>query len=199
MTLESRLYRVLSAATELCWLSVLWVLTALPALSAPAATAALFRVVGLRADGVTGSTSSHFFAAFTAGFGRVSRIGGAWLLAGAVLVGDLWAFPSLSGAARVPALGLLVSAGVAYAAATPYLLVALGDPTMSATRTVRLAMTAMAGNPGQTVRCLIVEAACVTAVLALWPLVFIVPSLGAIALHALCREPVRNAGAVLAT
>lgn len=186
MTGESLVYRLLSTVTELAWLAVLWLLAALPLVTLPAATVALFRVAGGRTGTVTGGTARRFFAAFAAGLGRSTRVGGGWLLAGAVLLGDFWAASRISGPVRVPLTGLLIALALAYAAATPFVFSALADRA-GGWAAVRQALLATAGHPGAAVRCLVVEAACLTAVLVMWPLVLIVPAVGAAVLYRLCR------------
>ncbi|MEQ7007081.1 DUF624 domain-containing protein [Actinopolymorpha sp. B17G11] len=198
--IDSQLYRALSGLTELAWLSVLWLVASLPVVTAPAATAAMFRLAGLRADGGTGRTSWRFLASFGADFGRSTRTGGAWLLAGVVLVADFRALDQVPDPARIPLTGVLVAALVAYAAATPYLFCLLAAGRTSGPAAVRLAVLTMAANPAQTARILVVEAACLSAVVVVWPLLAIVPAVGAVALHRLCEAPLsRSFGLVTRT
>jgi uncharacterized membrane protein YesL len=173
------LYRSVSAFTGLVWLTVLWLVASLPLVTAPAATVALFRVAR---GGLDGITARGFFTAFTADLGRGTRAGGAWTLAGVVLLTDLWAAGRLPDPGRVPLTGLVLAAAVAYAAATPFLFGLLAERRFDGWAAIRLAVVTMAGNPGAAVRCLVVQAAGVTAVLLLWPLVLIVPAAGALVL-----------------
>lgn len=175
------MYRSVSAFTGLVWLAALWLVASLPLVTAPAATVALFRVAG---GGLDGITARRFFA----GFGRGTRTGGGWALAGVVLLTDLWAAGRLPEPARLPLTGLVLAAAVAYAAATPFLFGVLAERRAGGWAAIRLAVVTMAGRPGAALRCLVVEAACVTAVLVLWPLVLVVPAAGALVLVRLTGE-----------
>lgn len=197
MSVDTPLYRLLSATVELVWLATLWVLACLPVVTAPAATTALFRLARTRAESRAGAR--EFAAAMRAGFRRSTVAGGAWLVAGVVLAGDLWALTAAPDPVRVGAGAVLVAVVVVYLAATPYLFTALAGPDeLTAPRLVRLAVLAALGTPATAVRCLIVLAACVTAVVVVWPLLFVVPALGATVLVRLCREPATAATALVA-
>jgi uncharacterized membrane protein YesL len=191
VTVETPLYRFLSAAIELTWLATLWLLASVPVVTVPAATTALFRLARTRSETRVGA--GRFIAAMRADVGRTTVIGGCWLVAGVILVADFWAFAPVPGLARVVASGALISIVVVYLAATPYLFTALAESELTGGRIVRLALLATLGTPATAVRCLIVLAACATAVVVIWPLVFVVPAIGATVLSRLCRGPVTDA------
>ncbi len=196
MTADTPLYRLLAAATELVWLTTLWLLACLPVVTAPAATTALFRLARTRSEARAGAL--EFVAAMRSGFRRSTVTGGGWLVAGAVLAGDLWAIAALPDAMRVGAGAVLISVLVVHLAATPYLFTALAEPDLPGARVVRLAVLAALGTPGTAVRCLVVLAAGATAVVVVWPLVFVVPAVCAMVLARLCHAPATAATTLVA-
>ncbi len=194
-TVEAPLYRLLAATIELTWLATLWLVASLPVITAPAATVALFRLARSRSRDRVGAR--QFVAALRAGFGRSTMIGGLWLVAGVVVAGDLSALSAAPDPVRVGAGAILIAVGVGYLAATPYLFVALAETDGTGPRIVRAAVLATLGTPATAVRCLIVLVGCGTAVIIAWPLIFVVPALGASVLGRLCHGPI-TAATVLA-
>src|SRR5688500_15215186 len=98
VTVETPLYRFVSAATELAWLATLWLLASIPLVTMPAATTALFRLARTRSETSVGAR--RFITTMRAVLGRTTVVGGCWLVAGVILVADFWAIADLSGLAR---------------------------------------------------------------------------------------------------
>jgi uncharacterized membrane protein YesL len=82
-------YAVLDAATAQIVLSLLWLVASVPLLTAPAATVALFTIVGRRKDGVEEPLLRAYLDALRYELRHSSLPGVGWAVVGLVLAGDL--------------------------------------------------------------------------------------------------------------
>ncbi|UFU02710.1 hypothetical protein LQF12_14660 [Ruania suaedae] len=147
----------LARVVETMWLSALWMISALPVITAPAGTSALVEVARMRQDGeLHGSVSRAFVRCGLARIRTSTVVLGLWLLAVAVLAVNFSVVSQL-GAARVPILLGLLGVAVALAlfgAVLPAAVATVGarEPEGHASvvrlrLTVRTAAAAVAASP----------------------------------------------------
>lgn len=114
--LDSGVYRALVVATDYLLLNVLWLLCCLPAVTAPAATAAMFEVIRSRHRGEEhGGVVRGFLTAFRQYGARASAVGGLWCLLGLVLVADLVISRRMGGTGGLVLLVVFCSVALVYA------------------------------------------------------------------------------------
>lgn len=169
-------------------LSLLWLASCLPVVTAPAGTAALFEVARLRARGDDPELGRSFVLGFRQYFPTAALVGLGWAALGAILVADLLIVTRMAGPAGSALQVALLSLLVLYALVTVSLFPVLVSHQAGPYQLVRTAALVTLLAPG---RALLGLATVGVAVAAVWaaPLSLIIaPSLTAAVLQRLYRN-----------
>jgi uncharacterized membrane protein YesL len=175
-------------------LSGWWAVCSCPVVTMPAATAAMFDVLrGWYRHGVDVNCSTPFLRAFRAGFGRATRVGFGWLLVGVPPVLAAYGLAVVrppGSAALVVVDGLLL---VLYAGASLYVGPLLVDTTAGLAAVAHNAvLLAVAKLPTTLAGLAVVAVFLVVATVAPITL-FLLSSVAAYAVYALCHRALRRA------
>jgi uncharacterized membrane protein YesL len=119
--LDSRLYRMANIATNYFLLGLLWLVIAIPLVTAFPATVALFGVLRVWREEDREDILGPFFGTFRAKFWQSILIGFGWAAIGVVLGVDILASRRIPGAVAIPVLIAVGLFGVLYCQLSVYL------------------------------------------------------------------------------
>ncbi|MEH7382302.1 DUF624 domain-containing protein [Bacillus sp. JJ1533] len=97
---DGKLFKVMEAIGNICFLNVLWLISSLPIITIPASTSAMLGVIKGLLEGNEQSLTKAFYRDFKTYFKKASMIGVLQLLIGVVLVADLLVMWNLEGGYR---------------------------------------------------------------------------------------------------
>lgn len=119
--LNSRVYRAAEIAIDYFLLNVLWLIAALPIVTAYPATAALFGVIRAWRPGEGPGVFRAFVQQFRENLTNSLLIGMPWTAIGGILLANTLATLQLPGGVAVPFLAITATVGLAYALISLYL------------------------------------------------------------------------------
>jgi uncharacterized membrane protein YesL len=119
--LDTKVYRWLETATDLCLLNLMWLVACLPVVTIFPSTAAMFGVVRDWVRGKEGGLARTFITRFRENFGQSLLVGALWTVFGVALLLDFLVASQLSFVAEVVLKSLLVLVSSLYAFGSVFL------------------------------------------------------------------------------
>lgn len=168
--------RLVTGAADHLTLSVLWLASSLPVVSAPAATAALFEVHRIRQRGDQPNVWKHFIAALKENFWRSLTVGVTWAAIGLVLVADFEITSQLT-TGKAAFLVALIALSLVYALAFTAIFPVLVSLQAGVWPVVKAAVVTALLFPGRALASLALVAVAGAAVVAMPVAVLVTPSM----------------------
>lgn len=145
--LDSRLYRWMDTATNLFLLTLLWLIVSIPIVTFFPATTAMFGVFRAWEDNEGAGLVGPFFAAFRKRFLQSLLVGVVWAIIGGILLVDIVATRSMTGAVAIPLFIATLSLTLFYTMLTIYIYPILANARTTAIGVVKNAFLLSLSQP----------------------------------------------------
>jgi len=145
--IDSRFYRWMEQATNLFLLTLLWLIVSIPIVTFFPATTAMFGVFRAWEDNEGAGIVGPFFAAFRKRFLQSLLVGIVWALLGGILLVDIVATRSMTGAIGIPLFIATLSLTLFYTMLTIYIYPILANARTSALGVVKNAFLLSLSQP----------------------------------------------------
>lgn len=190
-----RIYRILEVFTNLVYLNFLWLLASLPVVTIPVSTTAMFGIVREWGRGDEPPITRRFVSLLRENLRQGLVVGGIWVLAGAVLVLDLYLIGQME-SLQVPLYVALFALVLLYVCASVYLFPVMANYDTSVKNVLKNALLFPLVTPLITIQCLLVVGVAVFVTLTLPVTILISGSATACAVYFFCERGFRKVEAM---